>query len=336
MKGEWIKAEDCSRLAVFLHLSYAGEDGEAYAGIYTVMSYKDDYCPFPLMPGEQVVFTARPHLLAMAGLTLFWIGIAALGVIFIAYYEEITDYVQGIIRFEFLKFIADRAYDIVWFGALLVPLVVMAVFRINFRYVLALILLIAGSVLLQWKVEPMLDVKGHAHLENIMLIGVGMLGVLGVEIFRRGHRYYVTNFRIVARFGTLTVSERSTLYSKIDDLILQQGVLGRLFNFGTVIPITSTGLGMGHDFAIAGAGAGGGKAGVAAGLFAAGGKAQNVPRELSIYVLYKIKDPEWARDVVLEQMRAREAGAPVSYEDSDTEYSGETDYTEDSLEGSEY
>jgi hypothetical protein len=102
------------------------------------------------------------------------------------------------------------------------------------------------------------------------------------------------------------MSERSTLYSKIDDLVLQQTVLGKIFNFGTVIPITSTGLGMGQDLAIAGAGVGGGKAGVGAHVFAAGAKGQNVPRELSFYVLYRVKDPEQARDIVMEQMQARE------------------------------
>jgi len=171
-----------------------------------------------------------------------------------------------------------------------------------------LLLLIIGRGLIAWKGREWLGfLEGlPARPENLLLMAVGLIGVAGVEVFRRGHRYYLTTSRIVARFGTLRTSERITLYSKIDDLMLQKGLLGGVFNFGTVIPITATGLGMGQDMAIAGAGVGGGKAGVGAGLFAAGGKAKNVPRELSIYVLYRIKRPEAARDLILEEMSARE------------------------------
>ncbi len=267
-------------------------------------------CPFPLMEDEELLLEARPHPLAMTGLMLFWLFILGLGVIFIIYYPWISNKLAGSIGFEFpgRDFVVKHAYNAVWIIALLVPLVVMAIFRINFGYVFTLFALIIISIVLRWKIEPMLGLEAgrHSHLENYLLIAAGALGVLGVEIFRRGHRYYITNKRIVARFGNLKTSERSTLYSKIDDLILQVSLLGRLFNFGTVIPVTSTGLGMGQDMAIAGAGAGAGKMGAGAGIFAAGGKAKNVPRELSIYVLYRIPDPDEARNLVMEEMQARE------------------------------
>lgn len=264
---------------------------------------RNDKAPFALMPDEEVLLITRPHALAMLGLMVFWLSLAGLGGAYTYYYEDLTGYLQGLVK---IKFLATHGYDVIWFASILVPLVIMAVFRINFGYVLTLLGLMAGNVLLQWKVEPRLDLPSHAHLENYMLIGVGVIGVIGCELFRRGHRYFLTTNRIVARFGTLKVSERSTLYSKIDDLILQKGLLGNVLNYGTVIPITSTGLGMGSDLAIAGAAAGGGKAGISAGVFAAGGKAANVPRDMSIYVLYKIKRPEEARNTILQEMQARE------------------------------
>jgi hypothetical protein len=51
---------------------------------------------------------------------------------------------------------------------------------------------------------------------------------------------------------------------------------------------------------------GGGKGGIGAGLFAAGSKAKNVPRALSIYVLFQIKKPEEARNLIMQEMQARE------------------------------
>jgi len=270
--------------------------------------FGDSY-PFALMDNEEVILETRPHLLSMVGLMLFWIALAVMGVLFIVYYHDLKGLFNDYLKYDFLDFLSNKAYGAVWVAAILLPLVVMAIFRINFKYVVVLLLLLAARFFIWWKGREMLGIPEdpHPHIENYMLIAVGVIGAVGVEIFRRGHRYYVTNMRILYRFGSLMKSERSTLYSKIDDLILQQGILGGIFNFGTVIPITSTGLGMGQDMAIAGAGVGGGKAGAAAGLFAAGGKSQNVPRELSMYVLYKVPYPEEARDMVLEEMAAREA-----------------------------
>lgn len=264
--------------------------------------------PFSLLRDEDILLETRPHPLAMLSLMLFWLFIAALGVGFIVYYQDIGNWLRAAVRFDFLGPAANNGYTVIWTASILLPLIIMAVFRINFGYVLVLLALLIGRVLLWWKGKEWLGLadQPYPHVENIMLIAAGAAGIIGVEIFRRGHRYYLTTHRIVARFGTFGTSERSTLYSKIDDLMLQKTLLGSLFNFGTVIPITSSGLGMGQDLAIAGAAAGAGKGPVGAGLFAAGGKAKNVPRELSIYVLYRVKRPEEARDLVLEEMTARE------------------------------
>jgi len=266
---------------------------------------KTIFVPFQPMPGEEVMLMRRPHPLAMMDLMLFWLSLSILGALYIIYYPQLSVMLKQKVQIEF---IVKHTYDVLWFASITLPLIIIAIFRINFGYVLTLLALVAGNVLLQWKVEPHLGLaKGaHAHLENYMLIAVGLCGVAAVEIFRRGHRYYLTSQRIVARFGTLKVLERSVLYSKIDDLVLQKSFLGGILNFGTVIPITSSGLGMGQDLAMGGAAVGGGKGGIGAGLFAAGGKAKNVPRALSIYVLFKIKKPEEARNLILQEMQARE------------------------------
>ncbi len=269
----------------------------------------DKYNGIKLMSGEEELLVTRPHPLAMSGLALFWLCVAGLGVVYIIYFQELDSWLQGLFKFEFLDFAKRRAYDALWMASIILPMVVMAVFRINFKYVLTLLGLVVANVLLQWKVAPLLELQGHAHLENVMLIAVGIAGVTGVELYRRSHCYFLTNYRIVARMGTIKSSERSTPYSKVDDLVLQKGLLGKILGFGTVIPVTSTGLGMGQDLALAGAGAGGGKAGAGAGLFAAGGKAKNVPRELSMYVLYKVKNPEYVKNLVMEEMFARERTA---------------------------
>ncbi len=267
--------------------------------------FKTIFVPFQPLPGEEVLLMTRPHPLALLDLMLFWLSLAVLGALYIIYYPQLSAMLKEKVQIEF---IVKHTYDVVWFVSIMLPLIIIAIFRINFGYVLMLLALAVGNVLLQWKVAPHLGLaqSAHAHLENYMLIAVGLFGVAAVEIFRRGHRYYLTSQRIVARFGILKVMERSAIYSKIDDLILQKGLLGGILNFGTVIPVTSSGLGMGQDLALGGAAVGGGKGGIGVGLFAAGGKAKNVPRALSIYVLFKIKKPEDARNIILQEMQARE------------------------------
>jgi len=265
--------------------------------------------PFPLFKDEELILVTRPHVLAMTDLMLFWLFIAGLGLLHIMYHPEALAFADRLFKYDFpyQDRLVDRAYELVWGASLVIPLFLMALLRINFGYVLTMLGVLAVNFLVKWKLEPGLSLPAEVrlHLSSYLLIAVGLVGVVGVEVFRRGHRYYLTTHRIVSRFGSLKVSERSLLYSKIDDLILQQGLVGAVFNFGTLIPITSSGLGMGQDMAVAGLGVGAGKR-LGASLLAAGGKMKNVPRELSIYVLYRVPWPEEARDVILELMQERE------------------------------
>ncbi|MBI2568471.1 MAG: PH domain-containing protein [Candidatus Schekmanbacteria bacterium] len=260
--------------------------------------------PFALATGEHLLCATRPHVFAMVGLMLFWLGTAALGASFIIWRDDLLLVPT---RLPLGELLSSHFYSVVWFTAVLVPMVVMALRQVRFGYVLTLLALTAGHLLLRCYVEPQLALPHYPHLENLMLIAVGLLGVVGCEIFRRGHRYYVTSHRIIARFGRLRLSERNTFFSKIDDLLLSRSLFGRLVGFGTVIPVTATGIGMGQDLAVAGVDVRGGSRLAGAGLFAAGGKTVNVPRELSMYVLYKIPAPERVRNLIIEQMHRREA-----------------------------
>ncbi len=101
--------------------------------------------PFDLMQDEDLLLITRPHPLAMLGLALFWLGVAALGVVFMIYYDDLTGYLKKeALPLESLGFFAQHLYDVVWVAALLLPLIVMAVFRINFGYVIVLLVLIVA------------------------------------------------------------------------------------------------------------------------------------------------------------------------------------------------
>ena len=113
-------------------------------------------------------------------------------------------------------------------------------------------------------------------------------GFLIVEIYRRSHKYIITNLRIIFKGGILTKQERIVRYDKISDINTKQGIFGQLFSFGTIIPISQSGFGLGSDssFAAGGVSAGGKKTRLL-GLFG-GGKEVQTPRARSYYELHGV------------------------------------------------
>ena len=81
-----------------------------------------------------------------------------------------------------------------------------------------------------------------------------IIGFLIVEWYRRSHKYIISNQRITFKGGILTKEERTLRYDKITDISAKQGVIGQIFGFGTIIPISQSGFGLGADESFAGGG----------------------------------------------------------------------------------
>ena len=84
-------------------------------------------------------------------------------------------------------------------------------------------------------------------------LAIAILGFLLVEWYRRSHKYIISNQRIVFKGGIVTKEERTLRYDKISDINAKQGVLGQIFGFGTIIPISQSGFGLGTDQSFAAA-----------------------------------------------------------------------------------
>jgi hypothetical protein len=112
----------------------------------------------------------------------------------------------------------------------------------------------------------------------LMLAVFAVPGLLFVEASRRSHRYHLTNLRIVFRGGLAIQKERQMRYEAITDLDGSQGLLGRMLDYGTLIPVTQSGFGLGDDRAGAGMGAAAGaqKGGIMGGLGGAAGGSRGV------------------------------------------------------------
>jgi hypothetical protein len=118
--------------------------------------------------------------------------------------------------------------------------------------------------------------------------GMSILGFLFVELYRRSHKYIISNLRIVFSGGIFTKRERTLRYDKITDIDAQQGIFGQIFGFGTITPISASGFGLGSDqsFAAGGIELGSKRAGFL-GLFG-GGKEVQTPRARSYYQLHGV------------------------------------------------
>jgi uncharacterized membrane protein YdbT with pleckstrin-like domain len=73
----------------------------------------------------------------------------------------------------------------------------------------------------------------------LMLI-VGLVLIAKVWVHSTSTELAVTNKRVIAKFGFIQRSSIELLHSKVESFHVEQGIFGRIFNFGTVI-INGTG-----------------------------------------------------------------------------------------------
>ncbi len=119
-------------------------------------------------------------------------------------------------------------------------------------------------------------------------LATSIIGFLLVEWYRRSHKYIISDLRIIFSGGVFTKRERTLRYDKISDINSEQGIIGQIFSFGTIIPVSSSGFGLGSDqsFAAGGVKLGEKKVGLL-GLFG-GGKEVQTPRSRSYYELHGV------------------------------------------------
>ena len=137
-------------------------------------------------------------------------------------------------------------------------------------------------------------------------IAVSVLGIFSVDFYRRSFTYFLTDNRIVLKSNFLmNRSERQVRYNHIEDIKLEQGLIGSIFGYGTVLPLTGSGLGTGTDesMVIAGAGSdvkGLGSIGLAGGSRSSSKRTRHNPHDC----LFGVPSPGKVRDMITENIQA--------------------------------
>jgi len=232
----------------------------------------------------------KPHPLAFWHLYAISLLLVALGYVM----ERIYALVAGFTLRLPLPFLQQyNAVNVLVFWGVLVGagvIIGLVYLRVTSLLIFSAIAL-SGTLLTEYFKMPL-----QVHLW--LLVVCGLAGIAFAEFYRRGHNYYITNLRVVMEKSFISYDSRQFTYNRIEDLAIVQGLLGRVLNYGTIVPVTASGFGLGEDSASAGIGAGlgvGGKrlspVGAGVGFSAGGGRAVLIPRGRTYHTLYGIPRP---------------------------------------------
>ncbi|KYK20005.1 hypothetical protein AYK24_04325 [Thermoplasmatales archaeon SG8-52-4] len=244
-----------------------------------------------LLNNEKVEKVLSPHPLSFMGYQSLCIFLIILGIV-----------IGWLVSFSDMKELFEN-YLIsitVWGLVLLVVGVIASLVTIRWRiFFLYLFIFLGGFGLILW--------QGWQDIVGVVLpfytVSVSIIGFLIVELFRRSHKYIITNQRISFKGGVLTKRERTLRYDKISDINAKQGILGQIFSFGTIIPISQSGFGLGSDSAQAAGGVMLGEKKVKLlGIFG-GGKEVQTPRARSYYELHGVHPYKEIKKLVEEMVQ---------------------------------
>jgi membrane protein YdbS with pleckstrin-like domain len=259
---------------------------------------------FESLDNETVKTRLTPHVLSFLHLHLLW-AVPVMWSIFLLwlYNAPVWDTIN-------LGLDAPLAI-VIWGAGLAFIGIAASIVLVRWRIFFAYAAVIAIGLVLAWQLGLWDDTGMFLPAYTMLAF---LVGLPLVEIYRHTHSYVLTDLRIVLQGGLLRSRQRSIRYEKISDIDSSQGILGKLFGFGTIIPITASGFGMGDDESFAGGGVAaspGKKIGFFG--FAGGERGVNTPRTRSYYELHGIHP---YRDVraTLEELVQQSSVAPYQRE----------------------
>jgi hypothetical protein len=287
--------------------------------------------PFTLLKDEKIVKEMMPHPLAFYELYIIWVWVIVLALVFAVFGSELSKItgnplsifsgymswmtapkdnmlikkinflapIEGLNDFvsPFDKFIRDYADIGLWISVLLTTAVPVSVIRIEFKW--GPVMLAVGVLSVAATVVLGIDPKYSYYFSILLSFG----GMYLVELYRKAHVFYITNRRIVTEARIIFQKSNELSYDKINNIVLEQSIVGRLLGFGTIIPVTASGLGMGADAAAVTVGAQGSMAdNLLVSGQVTGERSIQIPRTRSMYALFGVANPEEVRNIISRYM----------------------------------
>ena len=240
-----------------------------------------------LLENEKVEKMLSPHPLSFMRYQSLCIFLIVWGVVF-GWLIHFSDFKNPLVIFEVMLF--------VWAIVLLVVGVFASLITIRWSiFFLYLGVVLVGVAVVFWQG---LGSDGAGIFIPFYTVAVSIIGFLIVELYRRSHKYIISNLRIIFKGGIITKEERTLRYDKITDINAKQGIIGQIFSFGTIIPISQSGFGLGSDKSFAAGGVQVGEKKVKLlGIFG-GGRDVQTPRTRSYYELHGVHPYKDVRKLV--------------------------------------
>ncbi|MFH1403765.1 MAG: PH domain-containing protein [Candidatus Altiarchaeota archaeon] len=285
-----------------------------------------------LHAGEKMVKILKPHVLSFYDMYFVWAYVILVSVLFLSFGSEISDALGNPVSSvtEFMvastkggaesilmpdsisgmfrdvneqvtganNMVNEYAPISLWITLLVAASVVFSVLKISWKWIGILVGVGVGSAFITIALELPAEVT---YLFGVLF---SVIGILMVDKYRRSHTFFVTNQRIVTQVSFIDHKRNELGYDKINNLIMERTLIARLFNFGTIIPVTASGLGMGSDLAMVTIGAAGSSS--SGGMYGGaitGGRTVQTPRVRSMYGLYGVEDPEALQEVISDFMQ---------------------------------
>ena len=252
--------------------------------------------------GEKVLASLKPHSLAFLDFYALFAYLVSIGALFWIFEQQITDAIKNIFPTGWsVDWGIQAIFIIFWFVCLMIPFLVVGVLKITWRWFFLSIGIGALGAALKFYFDKI-------HGLQTMSILIGTLGFILVDVYRRGFNFYITDQRILVELKFISQKRREILYSKISDLVVERGWLGRIFNYGSVIPVTESGFGLGEDISAVTVGATGSPLpkGPKITTAVSGGRTVSVPRGRSFYVLFGVRKPNEVSEMISQQIRGYE------------------------------
>jgi len=270
---------------------------------------------FDLLKDEKLDVLIRPHPLSFVKYYAASVYLLLLAIALNEIYQKYIKSNQALL--DFLKSLTTiipwvRVESILlllilWAVLVLSGLIIGVLWVSKMPLIYVVLISVAGTILEIYFPEPP-EILFLPKPLWILIISF-IVGFLLVEAYRRGHRYFLTNYRIVTVKRFITREVREIMYDKIADIYIDQGLLGRIFNYGTIIPVSESGFGLGEDAALASLSAAApiGKKGVM-GVSVGGKRGVSRPRAATYFSLYGVPNPRRIRGIIGErQLEFKEA-----------------------------
>lgn len=200
-----------------------------------------------LFENEKIIKSFSPKLISFFSYYIPYIYLSLIGILL---FLDERNYIDLFSSFNnYPVFIKNNVELFLFLLFLIVPSVIYGLYKISFKMVFLFLLIGVSGILLQYYRYPSI-------YRSYLSLLIGIIGIFYIDYSRKQYQYHITNFRIILEHKAFRYVKRELLYDRIQDLSVQQEILGKVFKFGNIIPTSSSGIGTGTDSANIAAGVG--------------------------------------------------------------------------------